>query len=289
MPTNEERREAAKLKLEQELSDGRRAKQRRIFTASVRRSLLWRSAPWSCGSCSVARRRRPTTPLHPPLQAGLPQRSPVGRRPAAGVQGACRTRRELPVPSEPAESQQAGRGSQIRQGAHRPGDDQRQHGHRPGQHRAGLNNAEAPCTVNSFASLAQKGFFDDTVCHRLTTTPGLGVLQCGDPTGSGSGGPGYQFANEYPTNQYPKDDLALQSRCSTRAALWRWPTRAPTPTAASSSGLQGLNCRRTTPCSGTIDPTGLATLDKIAEKGAADGAQDGKPATEVKVKSVLLD
>ena len=48
-----------------------------------------------------------------------------------------------------------------------------------------LDNGKAPCTVNSFASLAQQGYFDGTTCHRLTTTPLLGVLQCGDPIGHG--------------------------------------------------------------------------------------------------------
>ena len=43
-----------------------------------------------------------------------------------------------------------------------------------------LDNAKAPCTVNNFASLAQKGFYNDTPCHRLTTSPELAVLQCGD-------------------------------------------------------------------------------------------------------------
>src|SRR6476659_10318741 len=41
-----------------------------------------------------------------------------------------------------------------------------------------LDNAKAPCTVNSFANLAQPGFFNDTPCHRLTTSEGLAVLQC---------------------------------------------------------------------------------------------------------------
>ena len=61
-----------------------------------------------------------------------------------------------------------------------------------------LDNGKAPCTVNSFASLAQQGYFDGTTCHRLTTDAALGVLQCGDPSGTGTGGPGYRFANEYP-------------------------------------------------------------------------------------------
>ncbi len=74
-----------------------------------------------------------------------------------------------------------------------------------------LDNAKSPCTVNSFASLAQQNYFNDTPCHRLTTSPDLSVLQCGDPTGQGSGGPGYEFANEYPTNQFQPDDPQLQN------------------------------------------------------------------------------
>src|SRR6478752_10705415 len=59
---------------------------------------------------------------------------------------------------------------------------------------AELDADAAPCTVNSFVSLAQQGYFDGTSCHRLTTAAtGISVLQCGDPTGSGSGGPGYSF------------------------------------------------------------------------------------------------
>ncbi len=54
---------------------------------------------------------------------------------------------------------------------------------------------EAPCTTNSFRHLATSKYFDATSCHRLTTKSIL-VLQCGDPTGSGAGGPGYQFAEE---------------------------------------------------------------------------------------------
>lgn len=72
-----------------------------------------------------------------------------------------------------------------------------------------LDNAKAPCTVNSFVSLAQQGFFDDTVCRRPADSPARSVLQCGDPTGTGTGGPGYRFANEYPTNQYRPFDRRL--------------------------------------------------------------------------------
>jgi peptidyl-prolyl cis-trans isomerase B (cyclophilin B) len=58
-----------------------------------------------------------------------------------------------------------------------------------------LDGKHAPHTVNSFAFLAGKHYFDNTPCHRLTTS-GIYVLQCGDPTGTGTGGPGYQFKDE---------------------------------------------------------------------------------------------
>jgi peptidyl-prolyl cis-trans isomerase B (cyclophilin B) len=60
---------------------------------------------------------------------------------------------------------------------------------------ATLLGKQAPCTVNSFSFLASKNFFDGTPCHRLTTKS-IFVLQCGDPSGTGAGGPGYGFANE---------------------------------------------------------------------------------------------
>jgi len=153
-----------------------------------------------------------------------------------------------------------------------------------------LNNAEAPCTVNSFASLAQKGYFNDTVCHRLTTAADLGVLQCGDPTASGSGGPGYSFANEYPTNQFGKDDPALQ-----KPVLYPRGALAMANAGPNTNGSQFFLVYKDSKLPpnytvfGTIDATGLATLDAIAGAGVAGGGQDGKPATEVKVTSILLD
>ena len=153
-----------------------------------------------------------------------------------------------------------------------------------------LDNAKSPCTVNSFASLAQQGFFNDTPCHRLTTSPGLAVLQCGDPTGQGTGGPGYQFDNEYPTNQYQPDDPKLQE-----------PVKYPRGTLAMANAGPGTNGSQfflvykdselppNYTVFGTIDQTGLATLDKIAAAGTADGGPDGKPKNDVTIKSILLD
>ncbi len=58
-----------------------------------------------------------------------------------------------------------------------------------------LDADAAPCAVNSFVSLAEQDYFSNSPCHRLTTS-GIFVLQCGDPTGTGTGGPGYSFADE---------------------------------------------------------------------------------------------
>jgi serine/threonine protein kinase len=150
-----------------------------------------------------------------------------------------------------------------------------------------LANNESPCTVNSFVSLAQQKFFDDTQCHRLTTSPGLSVLQCGDPKGDGTGGPGYQFADEYPADQYPPGDPALKQ-----------PVRYPRGTVAmanagpNTNGSQFFLVYRDSQLPpaytvfGTIDATGLATLDKIAAAGVGGGGDDGTPATQVTIRSV---
>ena len=64
-----------------------------------------------------------------------------------------------------------------------------------GKVRLTLDRVAAPCTVHSFEALADQGFFDRTRCHRLVDST-VFLLQCGDPTGTGSGGPGYTFADE---------------------------------------------------------------------------------------------
>ena len=59
-----------------------------------------------------------------------------------------------------------------------------------------MDASKAPCAVNSFVHLATAKFFDKTECHRELNSPGTYVLQCGDPTATGTGGPGYTFAEE---------------------------------------------------------------------------------------------
>jgi peptidyl-prolyl cis-trans isomerase B (cyclophilin B) len=69
-----------------------------------------------------------------------------------------------------------------------------------------LDGVNAPQAVANFISLAQSGYYENVTCHRLTTA-GIFVLQCGDPEGTGGGGPGYSFG---PIENAPSDDLYLE-------------------------------------------------------------------------------
>ena len=72
-----------------------------------------------------------------------------------------------------------------------------------------LDRAKAPCTVHSFESLVAQKYYDKTRCHRLVDS-GIFVLQCGDPTATGSGGPGYTFPDETDgTEKYTRGTLAM--------------------------------------------------------------------------------
>ncbi|QNG18947.1 peptidylprolyl isomerase [Rhodococcus triatomae] len=156
-----------------------------------------------------------------------------------------------------------------------------------------LDNANSPCTVNNFLSLAGQGYFDDTPCHRLVTGAGLRVLQCGDPSGTGAGGPGYGFDNEFPTDQYSPTDPALaQPAIYPRGTLAMANTGAP-----GSNGSQFFMVYEDSQLPpnytvfGSIDETGLATLDTIAAAGDDSSNQpgDGKPNVPVDITSVRMD
>lgn len=72
-----------------------------------------------------------------------------------------------------------------------------------------MDRNAAPCTVNAFVSLATQKFYDKTRCHRLVDS-GIFILQCGDPTAKGSGGPGYSFPDELDgTEQYTGGVVAM--------------------------------------------------------------------------------
>lgn len=152
-----------------------------------------------------------------------------------------------------------------------------------------LDNAKSPCTVRNFISLAAQGYFDDTRCHRLTVGTELRVLQCGDPSATGTGGPGYRFPNEYPSNQYRMADPALKT-----AVVYPRGTLAMANSGLGTNGSQFFLVYDDSMLPpqytvfGTIDAKGLAALDRIAAAGTRGGSPDGEPATRVTVESVRV-
>jgi peptidyl-prolyl cis-trans isomerase B (cyclophilin B) len=295
VPTNEQRRATAKRKLERQLERrAQQARKRRIYTivgsavgaivviGAVVATVVITNRDSHTQTASAAT-TTPTTSAAAPADPSAPGQLPAFVAPAnlgancqypASPEKASKPinpPRTGKVPTDPAQISASMSTNQGNIGLQ-------------------LDNAKSPCTVNSFASLAQQGFFKDTPCHRLTTTEGLAVLQCGDPTGQGTGGPGYQFDNEYPTNQFQPDDPKLQ-----QPVVYPRGTLAMANAGPGTNGSQFFLVYKDSQLPpnytvfGTIDQTGLATLDKIAAAGTADGSPDGKPKDDVQVKSILLD
>jgi peptidyl-prolyl cis-trans isomerase B (cyclophilin B) len=301
VPTNEQRRATAKRKLERQLE--RRAKQARtrrivviaggviaalaviaavVTTVVVTHNDHKRTAATATTTPAASTSTAPTTPAEStPPAAPLPPFQPSASVGANCQYPASQDKAAKPVkppthtgkiPTDPATVSASMVTSQGNIGLL-------------------LANNESPCTVNSFASLIGQGFFNNTKCHRITTSADLAVLQCGDPKGDGTGGPGYQFANEYPTDQYPPNDPKLQQPVVyPRGTLAMAHSKLP-----NSNGSQFFLVYRDSQLPpdytvfGKIQDDGLATLDKIAKAGVAGGGEDGPPATEVTIKSILLD
>jgi peptidyl-prolyl cis-trans isomerase B (cyclophilin B) len=133
--------------------------------------------------------------------------------------------------------------------------------------------AQAPCTTYSFRFLAERNYFDRTHCHRLTTQ-GIYVLQCGDPTGTGAGGPGYEFNDENLTGAtYPAGTVAManagpNTNGSQFFFVWKDTTLSPAYT----------------PFGQVI--RGMDVLQKIAAAGddSQNGPGDGYPHLYVGIK-----
>jgi peptidyl-prolyl cis-trans isomerase B (cyclophilin B) len=139
-----------------------------------------------------------------------------------------------------------------------------------------LDRALAPCTVVNFLSLAKQGFYDGTSCHRLSVTDGLQMLQCGDPAGDGTGGPGYTIKDEtFPELTYGRGILAM--------------AKTSEPDSGGSQIFLVFGDTQIPPeytVFGSIDDAGLAVLDKVAAAGVDPsrpgiGDGSGPPKTPV--------
>ena len=156
-----------------------------------------------------------------------------------------------------------------------------------------LDTSQAPCAVNSLVSLAKQGYFDRTPCHRLSTQ-GYFVLQCGDPTGTGRGGPGYTFADELVDNDprlQPCGTDAGQEYCTYNAG-----TVAMANAGADTNGSQFFlvygNSRFSPDYTvlGNMDAAGLKVVKEIAAAGigTTNGISpgDGTPKDPVIISDV---
>lgn len=140
-----------------------------------------------------------------------------------------------------------------------------------------LLNSRAPCTVNSFVYLARKGYFSNTPCPRLVSS-GIYVLQCGDPTGTGSGGPGYKFANENTKGAtYPAGTVAMANAGPGTNGSQFFLVYAP-----------GVLSPSYTPFGVIVK--GLDIVRKVAEAGNdnSNPAGGGKPNEKVIIESVKI-
>jgi peptidyl-prolyl cis-trans isomerase B (cyclophilin B) len=140
-----------------------------------------------------------------------------------------------------------------------------------------LLNSKATCTVSSFVYLAAQKYFSNTPCHRLTTS-GIFVLQCGDPTGTGSGGPGYKFDDENLTGAtYTPGTLAMAN------------------SGPNTNGSQFFLVYKYSPLGASYTPfgtitSGLNIIQEVAKAGSdnSGGTGDGHPKEKVVIESVTI-
>ncbi|MGH3119883.1 MAG: peptidylprolyl isomerase [Streptosporangiaceae bacterium] len=142
-----------------------------------------------------------------------------------------------------------------------------------------LLNSKATCAVNSFVYLAAKKYFNATRCSRVTTVDPF-VLQCGDPTGTGGGGPGYVFNNENLAGaKYTRGTVAMANNSG----------------APDTNGSQFFLVYKNSKLAPSYTPfgkvvKGLGIIQNVAKAGSdnANGSGDGHPKEKVVIESVTI-
>ncbi|SFQ51612.1 peptidyl-prolyl cis-trans isomerase B (cyclophilin B) [Amycolatopsis arida] len=278
MATNQQRREAAKRKLERQLARrAERARRRRIVGVGVTVGAVVVAAGLiivlATRGGDDAAAQDPTTSETPPIDIPT-ERAPMPVRPEPLAN---------PVSCEYPTEEPAAKEVRPPQGGEVPSIgtvDVTLHS-TAGDIPLTLDRALAPCTVHSFLSLAEQGYYTDSECHRLGTE-GLQMLQCGDPKGDGSGGPGYTVPDEnFPELTYGRGLLAMAKK------------QAP-----NSGGGQFFMVYGEAQLSpdytvfGNIGDPGLEVLDRVARDGI-DPAQmgpdgTGKPKTPLRFTGVTV-
>lgn len=146
-----------------------------------------------------------------------------------------------------------------------------------------LDGLDAPQAVSNFLSLAANKFYAGVTCHRLTTE-GIYVLQCGDPNGDGSGGPGYNWGpieNAPVDNVYKEGVLAMARVGGNASSMGSQFFIVYKDSTIPSDAVGGYTVF------GKIT-AGLSGLEKVIMAGTQDGSGDGKPAIETKLGAIAL-
>lgn len=142
----------------------------------------------------------------------------------------------------------------------------------------------APQAVANFVSLSQDGFYEGINCHRLVTD-GIFVLQCGDPNGNGTGGPGYTWG---PIENAPEDDLYPAGTIAMARAGNLGDSMGSQFFIVYEDSVIPSDVAGGYTIMGQVD-NGLETVRQIASLGTDDGSNDGSPAEPVTVNSVELN
>ena len=292
MPSNEQRRQAAKRKLERQLSRRQERAKRRRMTAVIVTIVavvvvvggVYLVTTLGHGSNSAASSSTtPTTPAKPPVTTkGQCKYTSTPSAPAPAG-------KNVQLPPDPAKALNTGTVSvDLKTTA--------------GDIPVTLDRAQAPCTVQSVVYLINQKFFDNTPCHRETDYPTpnpLYVLQCGDPTGSGSGGPGYTIPDEKPKTLKLAPTTTPPPSGQPAAAIYPAGTLAMANSGQPNSGgsqfflvYKDSQLPPDYTVFGTVGPAGMDTLNKIAAAGITPGTDpnsgqatpnDGKPKTAVTI------
>ncbi|MBP2330218.1 peptidyl-prolyl cis-trans isomerase B (cyclophilin B) [Kibdelosporangium banguiense] len=276
MPTNQQRREQAKRKLERQLARrAERAKRRRIVATAITVGgvvvvvgLIYLLVVLNTGENTPAANGETPDPSTPATQTtGGPCKYVTGGKPAS---------KPVDAPPDVDPSPNAGTVKvNLKTGQ--------------GDIPLTLDRTKAACTVQAIEHLVKAKYYDGTPCHRITASAGLKVLQCGDPTGQGSGGPGFAINDEL--GSLPKPPAEGQPVPYPRGTL------AMANSGPNTNGSQFFMVYGDSQLPpnytvfGSIDAPGLATLDKIAANGITpgqNGPEDGAPKTPVSIETATV-